>query len=335
MQNKINNQERGNMTRVRMNTELRNKLFNKIKDVFENESTQEKEAYLQARESVDHHYKYASELAKLVVERAYPPEDVSVLRQFKKKYGQPCDVVAKDKCFYFAHNEGVDDEGQPTETKSHFDFGLFGNLNGSEYSSEDGKKFAVAYYREELKAKDCNPDIYAQQNENKDNPHKTKHVEECMKALGYSHNSSYNRSENNIGITKEFDNPYYLDVIGTSYCRSRAIACTKDEYTEFENFRIAKGNLVSKHQTWIDTIQKQCDQLKIGLKAYRYLSEGIELATELGIQVDEAELIRTNSTGLTIYNPSNLASMIKGMKNKHQSREAKILARKQYEESLN
>ena len=80
---------------------------------------------------------------------------------------------------------------------------------------------------------------------------------------------------------------------------------------------------------------KQCDQLKIGLKAYRYLSEGIELATELGIQLDEAELIRTNSTGLTIYNPSNLASMIKGMKNKHQSREAKILARKQYEESLN
>ena len=61
---------------------------------------------------------------------------------------------------------------------------------------------------------------------------------------------------------------------------------------------LQKANLVSKHQTWIDTIQKQCDQLKIGLKAYRYLSEGIELATELGIQVDEAELIRTNSTGL-------------------------------------
>ena len=40
------------MSKIRMNTELRNKLFNKIKDVFENESTQEKEAYLQARESV-------------------------------------------------------------------------------------------------------------------------------------------------------------------------------------------------------------------------------------------------------------------------------------------
>ena len=333
MQNKNNNQK-GTMTKIRMNTELRNKLFNKIKNVGENEDTHEREDFLSARESVDYHYDIAHKLAKQVVERSYPPEDVSVLRTFTKTYGSPCDVVAKDKCFYFAHNEGVDDEGEPKETKSHFDFGLFGNLNGSEYSGDEGKKFAFAYYREDLKAMDCNPDIYAQQSENKDNPHKTKHVDACLKALGHSGGGNYNGGDHN-GMAKVFDDQYYLDVIGTSYCRSRAIACTKDEYQQFEAWRIAKGNLVTKHQTWIDTIQKQCDQLKIGLKAYRYLSEGIELATELGIQVDEAELIRTNSTGLTIYNPSNLASMIKGMKNKNQSREAKILARKQYEESLN
>ena len=321
------------MSKIRMNTELRNKLFNKIKNVFENEDTQEREDFLSARESVDYHYDIAHKLAKQVVERSYPPEDVAVLRTFKKKYGQPCDVVAKDKCFYFAHSEDKDDEGEPTETKSHFDFGLFGNLNGSEYDHSEGQKFAVAYFREDLKAMDCNPDIFAQQSENKDNPHKTKYVDACMKALGKV-GGNYNGSDH-TGMTKTFDDQYYLDVIGTSYCRSRAIACTKDEYETFNDWRIAKGNVVSKHQTWIDTIQKQCDQLKIGLKAYRYLSEGIELATELGIQVDEAELIRTNSTGLTIYNPSNLASMIKGMKNKHQSREAKILARKKYEESIN
>jgi hypothetical protein len=40
-----------------MNTELRNKLFNKMKNVFENEDTQEREAYLQAREDVDLEYK--------------------------------------------------------------------------------------------------------------------------------------------------------------------------------------------------------------------------------------------------------------------------------------
>ena len=326
------NNRKAKMSKIRMNTELRNKLFNKIKHTFENEDTQEREAYLQAREDVDKHYKTASELARDVLERAYPPEDVSTLRHFKNKYGNPCDVVAKDKCFYFAHSEDVDEDGDTKETSSHFDFGLFGNLDGSEYHDYEGKKFAFAYYREELKAKDLNPDIFAQQEGKDENPHKTKHVEQCVKALGY--NGSHNDSN---GMTKTFNDQYYLDVIGTSYCRSRAIACTKDEYSKFEEWRIAKANLVSKHQTWIDTITKQCDQLKIGLKAYRYLSEGIELATELGIQVDEAELIRTNSTGLTIYNPSNLASMIKGMKNKqlNNTREAKILARKQYEESLN
>ena len=120
-------------------------------------------------------------------------------------------------------------------------------------------------------------------------------------------------------------------MIGTSHCRSRAIACTKDEYNIFLAWREAKGNVVSKHQTWIDSLQKQFEQLKIGLKAYRYLSEGIELAKELGIELDEAELVRTNSTGLTIYNPSNLANLIKGMKNKNVSREDKIKARIQYE----
>ena len=333
MQNNKNRKD--TMTKIRMNTELRNKLFNKIKHTFENEDTQEREAYLQSREYVDEQYQSASQLAKEVVERSYPTDDVATLRTFKKKYGSPCDVVAKDKCFYFAHSEDKDDDGDIKETKSHFDFGLFGNLNGSEYGSDEGKKFATAYFREDLKAMDCNPDIYAQQNDNKDNPHKTKHVDECMKALGQS-NGSYS-SNDNTGMTKSFDDQYYLDVIGTSYCRSRAIACTKNEYEKFEEWRIAKANLVSKHQTWIDTITKQCNQLKIGLKAYRYLSEGVELATELGIQVEEAELIRTNSTGLTIYNPSNLASMIKGMKNKQSAntREAKILARKQYEESIN
>jgi hypothetical protein len=89
-----------------------------------------------------------------------------------------------------------------------------------------------------------------------------------------------------------------LDVIGTSYCRSRTIACTKDEYERLEQWRVAKSQLVSTHQKWIDSITKQCDELKIGLKAYRYMSEAIELADALGIKIDEAELIRTNSTGL-------------------------------------
>ena len=153
----------------------------------------------------------------------------------------------------------------------------------------------------------------------------------CNKALGKDSSSYHSDNDNTVGMAKEFNAPFYADVIGTSYCRSRAIACTKDEYNIFLMWRSAKAKVVSSHQTWIDSIMKQCDQLKIGLKAYRYLSEGIELATELGIKVDEAELVRTNSTGLTIYNPTNLANMIKGMKNKNQTREDKIKARMEYQ----
>jgi len=319
------------MAKIRMNTEFRNKLSNRYKEFAEQEMTQEREAYLLARENVNEQYKSAFELAKQIVERAYPPEDVKVLRHFKSKYGSPCDVVAKDKCFYFAHSEDVDEDNNQKETSSHFDFGLYGNLNGSEYSSDEGRKFAYAYYRDELKAKGLNADILAEQEGKNDNPYKTKHMELNDKFLGYS--SSYH-SENNTGITRDYNNSFELDVIGTSHCRSRTIACTKDEYEQLEQWRIAKANLVAKHQTWVDTIYAQCNEIKTGLKAYKFLSEGIELMENLGVQIDEAELVRCNSTGLTIYNPTNLAERIKGMKNKTMTREQKILLRKQYEQSI-
>jgi len=172
------------MAKIRMNTEFRNKLSNRYKEFAEQENTQEREAYLLARENVNEQYKSAFELAKQIVERAYPPEDVKVLRHFKSKYGSPCDVVAKDKCFYFAHSEDVDEDNNQKETSSHFDFGLYGNLNGNEYSSDDGRKFAYAYYRDELKAKGLNADILAEQEGKNDNPYKTKHIEQNDKELG-------------------------------------------------------------------------------------------------------------------------------------------------------
>ena len=187
----IKNIERKYMQKIRMNTEYRNKFFNRIKDVFEKEDTQEQQAFLQAREVFNTYQRDAFNLAKQVVERSYPTEDVNTLRVFKKKYGDPCDVVAKDKCFYFAHSEDVDEDGKEKDTKSHFDFGLYGNLNGTEHSnSDDRDHFAHAYYREELKANGLNPDILAQQNGKDDNPHKTKHVEANNKFIG-KHSSNY------------------------------------------------------------------------------------------------------------------------------------------------
>jgi hypothetical protein len=153
------------------------------------------------------------------------------------------------------------------------------------------------------------------------------------KALGYSGYSSYNSNDNNVGIAKDFDKQYELDIIGTQHCRSRTIGCTEQEFQVFQMLKQAKGQLIVCHQKWIDSITKQCEAMKTGLKAYRYLSEGVELMTELGVDCDEADLIRTNSTGLVIYNPVNLASMIKGMKNTTITREQKIAVRKAYEQN--
>jgi len=324
------------MSKTRMNTEFRNKILNRYIESAENENTQEREAYLQARENVDKIYPQAFAVQKVVVERAYPPEDVLICRNLKQKYGQPLDVVAKDKCFYNSYakeNLEEDENESDREVSEHFDFGLYGSISDSEYGgSETGKQFAYAYKREELKAKDCNPDILAQQNGKDDNPHKTKHIDANDKALGYSGYSRYNSDDDNtIGIAKDFDSQFYLDIIGTSHCRSRTIACTKQEFQVFQMLKQAKANVITCHQKWIDSIEKQKQAMKTGLKAYRYLSEGVELMKELGIELDEAELVRCNSTGLTIYNPQNLASMIKGMKNTTISREQKIAFRKEYE----
>ena len=85
------------------------------------------------------------------------------------------------------------------------------------------------------------------------------------------------------------------------------------------------------HYKWVKSVLDQMKEIKVGLKGYKYLDEAIELANELGVEITDHKIIRTNSTGLVIYNPKNLAERIKGMKNKNQSREDKIKARILYE----
>jgi len=197
------------MSKIRMNTEFRNKILNRYVESAETETTQEQQAYFGAREEVDLIYPSTFELARQVVERSYPSEDVQTCRTLKQKYGDPLDVVAKDKCFYFSYakeNLNEDEDESDRNISEHFDFGLYGDVdNGNNYRNESGKQFAYAYYRDELKAKDLDADILAKQNGKDDNPHKTKHIDLNDKALGYQGYSSYGGSrDNNNGIAKNF-----------------------------------------------------------------------------------------------------------------------------------
>jgi hypothetical protein len=121
-----------------------------------------------------------------------------------------------------------------------------------------------------------------------------------------------------------------LDLIGREYCRDRQLDCSKQEYDTLMIWQKAKGHLIMCHQKWIKSVLDQMKEIKVGLKGYRYLDEALELSSELGLNIDEAEIIRTNSTGLTIYNPKNLAERIKAMKNKEKTREQKIAERLAY-----
>ena len=163
--------------------------------------------------------------------------------------------------------------------------------------------------------------------EGKDNnPHWTKYTDANDKYLGSS------SGKNNLtSYSAQWDNDYELDLIGREYCRDRQIAVSREEFKTFEMWQQKKGHLIMAHYKWIKSVLDQMKEIKMGLKGYKYLDEALELCSELGLNVQEDEVIRCNSTGLVIYNPKNLAERIKGMKNKNVSREQKILARQEYE----
>ena len=318
-----------------MNNEYRTKIKNLSRNSLENNTFNTKrESYFQALEQVKIDYPKYFDIAETIVKRSYPKEHCDTLQYFKQLYGSPCDVVAKDSCYYFSYTDkdAVDENGEPIENQKHFDFKLNGSLNGSEHDRDSD--FAYAYYRDEMKEKNLNPDINIEQEDNQNNPHLQKHTDANQKFLGLS-----NHSEDNVSLAREFNDQFTCDVIGTSYCRSRAIACTKTEFQEMEKFLCMKSELVRTHRDWIKSVVDDMKDIKGALKSYRYLDEGIDLANStfeaLGIdtRLEESQIIRTNSTGLTLYNPENVASRIAERHKAKMTREEKIALFKSEQQS--
>jgi hypothetical protein len=319
------------MARIRLNSEYRNKGGIIFREHLEQEHTQEKEKFFQLREQIKALQDETWQLAKEIVSRHYTPEDIKMAYHLQNKF-ENVDTIAKDSCFHFGYQgqeESRDNDDNPIMKdkyiESHFDFRLNGNINGQESGKQND--FAYAMYRDELKGREgCNPDINIEQKNNQSNPHWTKIDDANEKYLGLS-----GGRDNQTSFAREWNNDYVLDLIGREYCRDRSIACSEKEYAILMVWQIAKGQLITAHEKWIDSILNQMKEIKLGLKGYRYLDEMIELGTEMGLNINDAEIIRTNSTGLVIYNPKNLAERIKGMKNKSVSREQKIALRKAYD----
>jgi hypothetical protein len=297
----------------------------------EQEDTQEKQKYDELKGKQIELNDNAWDIAKNIVRRHYTESDVEKAWYLQNKF-QNVNTIAKDSCFHFHYMGEVEErdyDNNPVmrekQIEKHFDFKLNGDIdlnNNSSYSRDN--EYGYALFRDELKAQeDCNPDILIEQEGKDNNPHKTKYTDNNNKYLG----------DSDSGYGKEWNEKYQLDLIGRDYCRDRSIACTRDEFMMLQEWKAQKGNFVMAHYKWIKSILDQMKEIKVGLKGYKYLDEAIELATELGLNITDAEIIRTNSTGLVIYNPKNLAERIKGMKNKNVSRADKIKARLLYEKN--
>ena len=319
--------------RLRLNQEYRNKIANRMRVHIEAEDTQEKEKYFQARESIKPEQDKAWDLAHTIVRRHYTESDVEKARYLQNKF-ENVDTIASDSCFHLGYNGQVEERDENDKPKMvdkrinhHFDFKIDGGISGLDNGRQD-HDFAYAYFRDELKAQEgCNPDINIEMSDKERNPHQTKFCDANDKYLGTG------SGKDHTSHSREWNDDYKLDLIGREYCRDRQLDCSKQEYDTMMIWQQAKGHLIQCHSKWITSVLNQMKEIKIGLKGYRYLDEALELSSELGLKLDESEIIRTNSTGLTIYNPKNLADRIKAMKNTEKTREQKIAERLVYNKS--
>ena len=233
------------MARVRNNQGYRKKVLDIfIRPFLEQENTQERESYLQARETIKPLQDKTWQLASNIVGRFYTPKDVEMAYHLQNKFPN-VNTIAKDSCFHFGYMNKADgdtprsdgeyrtenrhrdnnDEEDKYITK-HFDFRLDGNINGSENSRQND--FAFAYFRDELKGKinkgeKCNPDINIEQKwgggsgeENASNPHWTQTDQANERELGLS-----GGKDNQTSYARQWNNDYELDLIGREYCRDR------------------------------------------------------------------------------------------------------------------
>ena len=322
------------MARIRLNQEYRNKIANRIKQGLFQEETQEKKKYDDLKgQQVDINDK-AWAMAEKIVRRHYTDEDVEKAYYLQNKF-ENVSTIAKDSCFHF-HYMGTKEKRDYDNNiviednvaiEKHFDFKLNGSIDEeNNYSQNRDSQYGFALFRDEINAQeDCNADILIEQKDKDDNPHKRKFVENNEKYLGTN-----GGRDDQTKYGKEWNEKYQLDLIGRDYCRDRSIACSEQEFKFLISWKQAKSQFVLAHEKWIESVLKQMKEIKIGLKGYKWLDEAIELANELGIEITDHEIIRTNSTGLVIYNPKNLAERIKGMKNTEKTREQKIAERVAY-----
>ena len=315
------NTERGSMTKekkITLNAEKRKVIADQFQSFYEDKV---KDKLVQAKEQYDLIREKAKEQMDKVVRFHQPQEDVDTIRRMIQKYNSSGGDLYHDNCFNITMPiTKVDDEGK-------------------EYQADDevnvrfdmGRKFARAYYRDEMKAKGLNPDFHLSINDDysKRNPKYYADESAVNTYLGFSNSSNEDKS-----ITKpvaKWEEDFKLWTIGSSYCHSRQFKVDENTLNFFKMYVASADNVIKEHQQLYSYVEGKMKTLRLGLKSYRYFDQAKALADKVGVVLNETMMNESSSLALSIYSPENLASLLEDKK--VMTREEKIaFARQQLQQ---
>ena len=276
-----------------------------IADVFQQYFFQNSPLKKKHQEAIDNYNSMrikAKEIAQRVVRQHQPQEDIETIRSMIKKYGDSGGRLYDDNCFHVQNSTPrMDTDYNDNPIEKYDDVHV-------EFKAD--KEFLTAYYRDEMKAKGIDADYDVRLNNQYDKRNPTYYNSESAvnNYLGYG-------SRNDVSGQSDFqkdkwENDFKLIVIGTSYCHSRMFQTNEAEYKWFQDFNIARDNIILAHKNLFDHVDKKMQKLKLGLKSYRYFDQAKELADKLGVVLNESILDAHSSMALSIYSPTNLADLL-------------------------
>ena len=318
------NTERGSMTKekkITLNAEKRKVIADQFQSFYEDKV---KDKLVQAKEQYDLMREKAKEKINQVVRFHQPQEDVDTIRKMISKYNRAGGELYEDNCFYVQRPiKKVDDEGREYDVNDevHVRFDM-------------GRKFARAYYRDEMKAKGLNPDfnLSIDNDYSKRNPKYYNDESAVNHYLGFQNSSNEDKS-----ITKpvhKWQEDFKLWTIGSSYCHSRNYMVDENTMNFFKMYVASADNVIKEHEQMYSYVEGKMKTLRLGLKSYRTFDQAKALADKIGVVLNETMMNESSSLALSIYSPENLASLLEDKE--VLTREQKIaIARKQMQQSVN
>jgi hypothetical protein len=290
--------------RITLNADKRKVIADVFQDHFESNS-KFKKSWTEAKENYDLLRKVAKEKIERLVRYHQPQEDVDTIRAMNNKYGESGGRLYNDNCFHVQNSTPTMREDYNGNLQEHYD--------DVHIKFEADKEFLVSYYRDEIKSKgiDADYDVRLGDNYEKRNPTYYNSESQINKYLGYGSRNDVSLATMTQMFPKdEWENDFKLWVIGTSYCHDRMFQTNQVEYKWFQDFNIARDNIILAHKNLFDHVNKKMEKLKLGLKSYKYFDQAKELADKLGVVLNESVLDAHSSMALSIYSPSNLADLL-------------------------